>query len=207
MIGRIAGVGFGDLEVGGLVAEVARVSMKHGLRPPPQLALLGKTLLNLDQVARTLAPQYDPNQHVRDSVAEIMSKRLWREATPGGALNMFIDAKEFVEQLPRRANHIMDTVAEGRLRVEVDALDEAELHRMAQKVANRVTAGLVIAALIVGASMLMQVEVDQKLFGYPALAMICFLLAAGAGFWLLLTSSCPTSGGADGVRRAWARRL
>src|SRR3712207_4624148 len=85
------------------------------------------------------------------------------DRTPGSALNMFIDAKEFVEQLPRRLNQIMETVADGRLRVEVDAVDEQELHRMAQKVANRVTAGLVIAAMVVGASMLMQVEVEQKL--------------------------------------------
>jgi ubiquinone biosynthesis protein len=165
---------------------VARVSGQHGLRPPAQLVLLGKTLLNLDEVARTLDDDHDPNEMVRDSVADIMSKRLWREATPGSALNLLIDAKEFVEELPGRMNRILDTLADGQLRVEVDAVDEHELMRMAQKVANRVTAGLILAALIVGASMLMQVDVEPTLFGYPALAIVLFLAAAGAGFGLLL---------------------
>jgi ubiquinone biosynthesis protein len=137
-------------------------------------------------VARRLAPEYDPNDSVRERVGEIMSKRMWRDATPGSAPNLLIDTKEFVEELPGRMNRIMDTVAEGRLQVEVDAVDENELMRMAQKVANRVTAGLILAALIVGASMLMQVDVEPTIFGYPALAIVLFLVAAAAGFGLLL---------------------
>jgi len=36
--------------------------------------------------------------------------------------------------------------------------------------------------------MLMRVETSSKLFGYPALAIICFLIAAVAGVWLVVTS-------------------
>jgi ABC-type polysaccharide/polyol phosphate export permease len=56
-----------------------------------------------------------------------------------------------------------------------------------QKVANRITLGLVLAALIVGAAMLMQVPTDFRLFGYPVLAMLFFLVAAGGGLWLAFT--------------------
>jgi ubiquinone biosynthesis protein len=56
----------------------------------------------------------------------------------------------------------------------------------AEKVANRITTGLILAALIVGAALLMRVETSFELFGYPGLAMLCFLVAAGGGFWLLL---------------------
>jgi ubiquinone biosynthesis protein len=58
---------------------------------------------------------------------------------------------------------------------------------MFQKVANRVTAGLVVAALIVGAAMLMQVDTEATILGYPALAMILFVAAAAAGFGLLIS--------------------
>jgi len=54
-----------------------------------------------------------------------------------------------------------------------------------QKLANRLTMGLVVAALIIGAAMLVQVETSSKLFGYPALAILCFLGAAACGFALL----------------------
>jgi hypothetical protein len=56
----------------------------------------------------------------------------------------------------------------------------------AEKVANRITMGLVLASLIVGAALLMRVPTTFLIFGYPGLAMLCFLAAAGGGFWLLL---------------------
>jgi ubiquinone biosynthesis protein len=53
-----------------------------------------------------------------------------------------------------------------------------------QKVANRITLGLLLAALVVGAAMLMRVETTFRLFGYPGLAMLFFLAAAGGAAWL-----------------------
>ena len=50
-----------------------------------------------------------------------------------------------------------------------------------QKIANRVALGLVLAALIVGAALLMQVPTTFRIFGYPGLAMLFFLAAAAGG--------------------------
>lgn len=186
LLGRADGAEIGELEIGTLMLELSRVGAEHGLRPAPEIALLGKTLLNLDEIARTLAPDIEPNEVVRSNIAGILSARVSRDATGERLLQALLDAREFVQQLPGRMNRIMDTVAEGQLEVKVDAIDEHELMRMAQKVANRVTAGLVLAALIVGASLLMQVDVEPTLLGYPALAIVLFLAAAGAGFGLLL---------------------
>jgi ubiquinone biosynthesis protein len=55
-----------------------------------------------------------------------------------------------------------------------------------QKIANRITTGLILAALIIGASLLMRVETSFRLFGYPGLAILCFLFAAAGGFWLVV---------------------
>jgi hypothetical protein len=95
--------------------------------------------------------------------------------------------KDFMQRLPSRVNRILDTVANNQLEVKVDAIDEATLMDGFQKVANRITVGLVLAALIVGAALLMQVETRFRILGYPGLAIIFFLLAAGGGIALMLT--------------------
>jgi len=51
---------------------------------------------------------------------------------------------------------------------------------------NRVALGLVMAALIVAAALLMQVPTTFRILGYPGLAMILFILAAGGGAMLAL---------------------
>ena len=78
-----------------------------------------------------------------------------------------MDAKEFAEKLPGRVNKVMDALAEGEMTLNVKGIDEKELMRGIQKLANRVTSGLVIAALIIGAAMLMRIETESQLFGYP----------------------------------------
>jgi ubiquinone biosynthesis protein len=54
-------------------------------------------------------------------------------------------------------------------------------------VANRIALGLVLAALILGAAMLMRVPSRFTLFGYPGLAMVLFLAAVAGGLWLAWT--------------------
>jgi ubiquinone biosynthesis protein len=178
----------GQLEAGAVVGALARASADCGLRPPPEMTMVGKALLNLDEVARTLDPSFDPNAAIRDHTAEIARRRLLASASPAAVLHAAMEAKEFAERLPGRVNKVMDALAEGELRVRVDAIDEAELMRAIQKVANRVTTGLVVAALIVGAAMIMRVETETELFGYPALAIVLFLVAFLTGAWLVVTS-------------------
>jgi hypothetical protein len=69
--------------------------------------------------------------------------------------------------------------------VKVDAIDEDRLMIGIQKIANRITVGLLLASLVVGAALLMQVETSFRLLGYPGLAIVCFLLAATGAIVLI----------------------
>lgn len=150
--------------------------------------MLGKALLNLDQVAARLDPDFDPNSAIEAHVASIMRHKVLQSASPANVVAAAMEAKEFAEKLPGRVNKVMDALAEGQLTLKVEGIDEEELMRGIQKLANRVTTGVIVAALIVGAAMLMRVDTKTKLLGYPALAIVCFLAAAGAGVWLIANS-------------------
>ena len=176
-----------DIEPGRVVLSVTRTASEFGIRIPGDLSLLGKTLLNLDRVGRTLDPDFDPNQAIRTHVADILRQRMWKQASPGRVAASLMELNDFVQELPERLNRTLDLLAGNRVRIKVDAFDEALLLEGLQKIANRITLGLVLAALIVGASMLMQVETAFTLFGYPGFAMILFLGAVVGGVLLVLS--------------------
>ena len=145
--------------------------------------MLGKTLLNLDLVGRSLAPNFDPNESIRRNSTEIMSQRTMKSFSMAGLSAALMETKELVEKLPTRVNQFLDLVAANKLRINVDAIDEDLLMSGLQKVANRITLGLILAALIIGAALLMRVETNFRIFGYPGLAMLFFLGASiGACF-------------------------
>ncbi len=152
----------------------------------PEFTMIAKALLNLDQVVYTLAPNFDPNQVIRNYASEIMQQRMLKSLAPGNLMTNLLDVKDFLERLPSRVNKILDSIGNNELELKVDAIDEKKLMEGLQKVANRITVGLIIAAMIIGASLLMRVETSFKLLGYPGLAIIFFLLAAAAAVWLII---------------------
>ncbi len=174
-----------DLEVGRILLDVTRVCAEAGLKLPAELTLLGKALLSLDQIARSLDPGFDPNAAVRAHAGAILERRLVKSMSPGNLMTAVMEAKEFAERLPGRVNTILEHIAANDLRIRVDAIDETKLITAFQKIANRITLGLLLAALIVGAALLMRVETSFRLLGYPGLAIVFFLLAAGGAIALI----------------------
>jgi len=175
------------MNAGKIVLEITRISAECWFRLPPEFTMIAKALLNLDKVVYTLDSSFDPNAIIRESSTEILERNILRSIAPGNLLAGAVDVKEFAEKLPSRVNRILDAIGNNDIRFKVDAIDEKIVLDGLQKVANRITLGLVVAALIVGAAMLMRVETSFRIFGYPGLAMILFILAAFAGLGLALT--------------------
>jgi predicted unusual protein kinase regulating ubiquinone biosynthesis (AarF/ABC1/UbiB family) len=186
IIGQHQEVALHRPQVGRAVLMLLKVAAETGVRLPPELAMIGKTLLNLDEIGHTLAPTFDTNAAVRRHAARITEEQMARDVSPGSLFSAAVELKNFVQHLPGRVNRILDRLAANDLRFRVDALDEASLMEGMQKVANRITLGLVLASLIVGAALLMRVETSFHLFGYPGLAILLFLAAAIGGFSLVI---------------------
>jgi ubiquinone biosynthesis protein len=178
----------GQLRAGEVVAELTRAAAAQGVRPPPEMTMVGKALLNLDEVARLLDPDFDANAAIQEHAGHILRRKLLDGVSAGNALRAAMDARDFAQHLPGRINRVMDSLAEGELTLKVEGIDEDQLLGAIKTLANRVTAGLVIAALIVGAAMVMRIETDTELFGYPALAIVLFVVASVLGLWLVFTS-------------------
>ena len=176
-----------EIRIGRVVLEVSRAAGDAGIRVPSELTMLGKTLLHLDEVGRTLDPTFDPNASVRRNAAQLMQRRMAKSASPSNLYAGLLEAKDFVEKLPGRVNKVLDIVANNQLRLDVDAVDERMLIDGLHKIANRIALGLILAALIVGAALLMQVPTTFRILGYPGLAILFFLAAAFGGVALVLS--------------------
>src|SRR5208282_1591869 len=126
------------------------------------------------------------NASVRRNVAEIMTTRMLKTATPGRLFGSFLEMKDFVGGLPERVNKILDVVGNSKMEINFKTPDARHLLNGFEKIANRVTTGIILAALIVGAALMMRINSSFQIFGYPGIAMICFLVALGGSGWLVL---------------------
>lgn len=180
--------GLEQIKVGQSLLDVGTHARDTGLFVPSELTLLGKTLLQLDEVGRILDPSFDPNASIRRNVSDLMTRRMKKDLTQGSVFSSLLELKDFTTQLPGRLNRLMDAVTNAEVEVKVKAVDAKLMLDGMQKIANRITTGLVLAALIVGAALMMRIETRFRLFGYPGIAILCFLAAAAGAFWLVIST-------------------
>lgn len=175
------------LNVGRVMLDLARTAHRCGLRMPAELPLLGKTLLNLHDIGRVLDPAFDVNEALSRHAVTLMRRRMMKSAKPTHWLPALLGLRELALRLPERANRILDAVAANDLRLKVEVIDHGSIIDGLQKVANRIALGAVLAALIIGAAMLMQVRTSFTILGYPGFAMLLFLAAVAGGVRLAWT--------------------
>ena len=168
--------------------ELSQHAADSGLFVPPELTMLGKTLLQLDEVGKVLDPHFNPNESVRRNVGQLMSQRMLKEATQGSVIGSALEMKNFLQNVPARLSHLLDAMANSDVEMRVKWSDAKMIVESIEKVANRITAGVVLAALIIGAALLVRVDTEFRIMGYPGLAMIFFLAAGLGGFWLVIST-------------------
>ena len=176
------------LSEGRLMMELARLGVACGLRSPPEMHLLGKTLLNLEGVSRALEPDLDVKRIVEGHLQALMRQRMRQAFSPTRLAGDAMELQALLQEAPRKISTILSLLSENKLQMRVAGLQESRLTENLQKIANRVAAGVIVAALILASAMLMRGDVaGPKLFGYPAVAMAMFLLASALGLGIVLS--------------------
>ncbi|MCQ4163268.1 ABC1 kinase family protein [Tahibacter harae] len=177
-----------EVGAGELLLALARQSVESGLRPPPEMPALGRTLLALEGSAKRLDPRLRPNLLVREKLDGLIGRRVSEEFSPTRLRAQLIELAGLGTRLPQQLRDALELVAQNRLRVRISGLGEARLLENLQKIANRISAGLISAGLVVAAALTLRIDAGPRLLGYPALALILFLTAFGLGAALVVSA-------------------
>jgi len=142
--------------------------------------MFAKTLLHLDAITKKLDPDYDPQAVIRDYAEELIAQKLRQKFHPQNFYPALLDLNQLALDLPRRTREIVDMTAGGKLTLGIKLAQAEEFLSGMHKIANRITIGVVIAALLISSSLMMRV--------YPNLAAIGYVLASAAAFYLIVTT-------------------
>ena len=151
LVSRYHDMSGGRMALGTALLDLTKLAYTHRMPVPSAMTLLGKAMLNLDGTVRVLSPQLDPVQLIRDYMLEVMEKRGMAQLAAGRVFAWAIDMKHLAENAPRRADLILEKLANDQLttRLAVDDLDQAM--RSVHRAVNRLSLGMIVSALIIGA--------------------------------------------------------
>jgi ubiquinone biosynthesis protein len=169
-----------DVNTGQLIFTVIGVANNNDLKAPAELTMLAKTLLHLDAITKKLDPEYDPQTVIRDYAEELIGQKLKQKFHPRNFYPAMLDLNQLALDLPRRTREIVDLTAAGKLTLGIKLAQAEEFLSGMHKIANRITIGVVIAALLISSSLMMRF--------YPNLAVTGYVLASAAAFYLIVST-------------------
>jgi ubiquinone biosynthesis protein len=169
-----------EMDFGRILNESVNIITHYGLRIPPGIYLLVKSLMTIERVAVNLHPRIDFAKEIRPYAMDLLRKqydpkRLARE--------IFDSIKEYYKLLvefPSELSEIIGRIKEGKFKTQIEVKGFEPLMEHLDMASTRVSMAIVIAALIIGASIISQWEQIRWI------GTAIFLLAGIMAFWLLL---------------------
>ncbi|HEY6844447.1 MAG TPA: AarF/UbiB family protein, partial [Thermoanaerobaculia bacterium] len=169
-----------QVNAGHLIFNVIGIASNNDLRVPGEMAMLAKTLLNLDGITKRLDPEFDPQQVIRAYAERLMSQKLQQKFNPRNFYPALLDLNQLILDLPHRTREILDLTAAGRLTVGIKLTQAEQFLAGVHKLANRLTVGVVIAALLLSSSLMFKYS--------PVFATIGYSIAGIAAVYLIAST-------------------
>ena len=174
------------LEEGRLLLALTRIGADNGLRPPAELSLLGRALLNLEPALARLAHDLPTRELMRTRLLDVVASQLVSPVSQAKGGSLLLEAQKFAIHAPGQLGRFIETLADNRLRLRIDGLEESHLIENLQKIANRIAAGVITAALLIAGALIARIAPQGSGYGYVASTM--FALAAIIGFGLVVNA-------------------
>ena len=156
----VVGDDLAAIQTGALLLEMQQIATRNHIAVPPSFTMIGKALLQLDEIARTLHPGFRPDEAIRDHATALISETVTRAASGPRMLQALIEAEELADALPDRVARILSVHADNRLRVQIASRELSALGEAVTRGARILAAGGVLAACLVGLALLASASGD-----------------------------------------------
>lgn len=179
------GVPLAQLNLGQMLADVTAILREHHLALPSDLALLIKAFITLEGMGRSLDPGFHMATEALPLLKQVIRARYRPKALAQRTWQTLRRAISLAEQLPHDIARLLRSARRGQVHVNVELAHLRRVGDQIDRAASRLALALVIAALIVGSSIVMTVRAGPTLFGLPAFGFMGFGGAVIGGLWLV----------------------
>ncbi|PPU41616.1 2-polyprenylphenol 6-hydroxylase [Xanthomonas arboricola] len=181
------GVPLKELRIGAMLGDVTSILRDHGLPLPSDLALMIKAFLTLEGMGRQLDPDFDMATEARPYLERVVLQRYAPSAMLRRSRRTVTGAIDLIGDLPRDLKRLLQAARRGKLQLQIETRALREFGDQVDRAANRLTMGIVTAALVIGSSIVMNSVGGSASRWLLALGVGGFIGAAICGVWILFS--------------------
>jgi ubiquinone biosynthesis protein len=174
------------ISFGKALQDLIKIAVRHRIQLPSEFVVMGKTFLGVEGLARQLNPKLNLVEAARPTAERILRKRYEPQNVVREFSHRFKLFKQFILGLPGQVQDLLSKLQLGRLKIEFEHMGLENLQHSLDRSSNRLSFSLIVAALIVGSSLILASQIGPTWQGISVLGLIGFLLAGLLGVWLII---------------------
>ena len=173
-----------DIKIGRLFSEFIELLTHHRIHFPPDYMMLAKALVVMEGVGRQLDPNFNMISHMRPYVNRLLIERFSPKNITTQASRIAVAYTSLAKNLPHDIKEFINRLNRNQFKIDLEHRGLEKLVTDLDRSSNRVSFSLVIGSLIVGSSLVMQIEKGPMVFGFPLLGLLGYSIAGLLGLWL-----------------------
>jgi len=157
----------------------------HNISISSDMLLLGKAFMTAESLVRALDPEFKFVETMKPYAKKIIRGKFSPSSMAKEGIKFFFDLQKALKEAPKALEVLIRNAKEGKgeLILRHEKLEELENH--IDRASNRLAFAIVVAAIIIGSSTIAQYEIGPKIFGFSALGIIGYVIAAMFGLRLI----------------------
>lgn len=174
-----------EIEVGRMLMEFIEIITLYSIRIPPDLMLLAKSLVLVEGMGRALDPAFDMAGHLRPFILKSIRQKFSPRNISRDINQILVSYLNLARNIPRDLKEIINRVNRNKFKIDLEHRGLDKFTADFDRSINRLSTSMILAAMIIGSSIIMQTDKGPKLMGFPVLAFIGYTVAGIVGLWLV----------------------
>jgi len=167
--------------------EMVHTCSRHNLRTPPDLYMLGRTLMALEGLSRQLDEDFHVVEVIQPLAKQIITTLYSPRRVAKRAVRTIMELANLIMAIPRRLSTVLSKAERGELKIEFEHLGLEKLVSILDRASNRLSVSMIVAALIISSSVIIHAQRGPLVLGFPVLGIIGFIIAGLLGFLLVFS--------------------
>lgn len=180
------GIPLNQLKIEKLLNDLIEVLRRHRIAVLADVVLMAKALATIESVGRSLDPDFNMMTFVEPYARKLMLQPILPRKQLKEMRQLAQETEELIKILPSELRYILRKVKKGRMNLIFEHRGLERLITEMDRSSNRLAFSLIIAALIIGSSIILFFDRGWHIFGFSVFGLIGYVIAAILGLWLVI---------------------
>ena len=174
-----------EIEVGRMLMEFIEIITLYNIRISTDLMLLAKSLMLIETMGRSLDPDFDMAEHLRPFIVRALRQKFSPRRVTNDINQILSSYLNLARNIPRDLKEIINRINRNKFKIDLEHRGLDKFTNEFDRSINRLSTSMILAAMIIGSSIIMQTDKGPKIMGFPILAFIGYTVAGLVGLWLV----------------------